>query len=225
MHQYLDSDGSGTNATCVSSTIGAERIADATAWLQSTGFKGFLGETAGGSNGGFGGCVNRNIYWYISPLKPNALLQSMVSFVQCSNLVCGLAPFGGPLVLGCVVKRSSKGSNSNYSFVQWANYIFSIERLCYFIFFTLRVYITYVTVQRPAGSLSLKSFHKHSSRSCKVRFPNLQCRIRTHKYLSALDLHSFTRPHGSCIWTCLNTQDFENSWISSADMQPSCCFN
>ncbi|KAH8830362.1 endoglucanase [Flagelloscypha sp. PMI_526] len=30
MHQYLDSDGSGTSATCVSSTIGAERLAAAT---------------------------------------------------------------------------------------------------------------------------------------------------------------------------------------------------
>ena len=30
MHQYLDSDGSGTSATCVSSTIGQERIQAAT---------------------------------------------------------------------------------------------------------------------------------------------------------------------------------------------------
>lgn len=50
MHQYLDSDGSGTSATCVSDTIGAERIADATAWLQSTGKKGIIGEYAGGAN-------------------------------------------------------------------------------------------------------------------------------------------------------------------------------
>lgn len=50
MHQYLDSDGSGTNATCVSSTIGASRIADATAWLQANNLKGFLGEIGAGSN-------------------------------------------------------------------------------------------------------------------------------------------------------------------------------
>ncbi|KAF7294516.1 CBM1 domain-containing protein [Mycena kentingensis (nom. inval.)] len=50
MHQYLDSDGSGTNPTCVSSTIGAERLAAATAWLKQTGFKGFLGEIGAGSN-------------------------------------------------------------------------------------------------------------------------------------------------------------------------------
>ncbi|KAK3385591.1 glycoside hydrolase family 5 protein [Podospora didyma] len=50
MHQYLDSDGSGTSATCVSSTIGAERIRDATAWLKANNKKGFLGETAGGAN-------------------------------------------------------------------------------------------------------------------------------------------------------------------------------
>lgn len=49
-HQYLDSDGSGTSATCVSSTIGAERIADATAWLKANNLKGVIGEFAGGVN-------------------------------------------------------------------------------------------------------------------------------------------------------------------------------
>lgn len=50
MHQYLDSDGSGTSATCVSSTIGVERVSGATAWLKANGKKGFLGEYAGGAN-------------------------------------------------------------------------------------------------------------------------------------------------------------------------------
>ncbi|KAG6862567.1 hypothetical protein C0995_000115 [Termitomyces sp. Mi166 len=50
MHQYLDSDGSGTSDQCVSATIGAERIADATAWLKAHNFKGFLGEIGAGSN-------------------------------------------------------------------------------------------------------------------------------------------------------------------------------
>ncbi|KAJ7678880.1 endoglucanase [Mycena polygramma] len=50
MHQYLDSDGSGTSATCVSSTIGAERLADATAWLKANNLKGFLGEIGAGNN-------------------------------------------------------------------------------------------------------------------------------------------------------------------------------
>lgn len=50
MHQYLDSDGSGTSATCVSTTIGAERIAAATAWLKANGKKGIIGEFAGGAN-------------------------------------------------------------------------------------------------------------------------------------------------------------------------------
>ncbi|KZV68269.1 carbohydrate-binding module family 1 protein [Peniophora sp. CONT] len=50
MHQYLDSDGSGTSATCVSNTIGAERLQVATAWLQQNGFKGYLGEIGAGSN-------------------------------------------------------------------------------------------------------------------------------------------------------------------------------
>jgi endoglucanase len=50
MHQYLDTDGSGTSATCVSSTIGAERLAAATSWLKEKGKKGFLGEIGAGSN-------------------------------------------------------------------------------------------------------------------------------------------------------------------------------
>lgn len=56
MHQYLDSDGSGTSPTCVSSTIGKERLAAATEWLKSTGLKGFLGEIGAGSNSA----------WYVS---------------------------------------------------------------------------------------------------------------------------------------------------------------
>ncbi|KAI1780438.1 glycoside hydrolase family 5 protein [Hypoxylon cercidicola] len=49
-HQYLDADGSGTSPDCVSATIGAERLADATAWLKANGKKGLIGETAGGPN-------------------------------------------------------------------------------------------------------------------------------------------------------------------------------
>jgi endoglucanase len=50
MHQYLDSDGSGTAQTCVSSTIGQERIATATKWLKDNKKHGLIGETAGGTN-------------------------------------------------------------------------------------------------------------------------------------------------------------------------------
>ncbi|KAF7131051.1 hypothetical protein CNMCM5793_004038 [Aspergillus hiratsukae] len=50
MHQYLDSDGSGTSETCVSSTIGQERVESATQWLKENSLKGFLGEFAGGVN-------------------------------------------------------------------------------------------------------------------------------------------------------------------------------
>ncbi|KAF5557691.1 endoglucanase 3 precursor [Fusarium mexicanum] len=50
MHQYLDSDSSGTSETCVSSTIGAERLKAATQWLKANKKKGILGETAGGAN-------------------------------------------------------------------------------------------------------------------------------------------------------------------------------
>jgi endoglucanase len=50
MHQYLDSDGSGTSDVCVSSTIGQERVEEATAWLIENNKTAILGEYAGGAN-------------------------------------------------------------------------------------------------------------------------------------------------------------------------------
>ncbi|KAL3475565.1 glycoside hydrolase superfamily [Aspergillus californicus] len=50
MHQYLDSDSSGTNSACVSSTIGVERVTAATAWLRANGKRAVLGEFAGADN-------------------------------------------------------------------------------------------------------------------------------------------------------------------------------
>ena len=50
MQQYSDSDGSGTSPTCASPTIGAQRIQNATAWLQQNNLKGFTGEICTGSN-------------------------------------------------------------------------------------------------------------------------------------------------------------------------------
>ncbi|KAK4171815.1 glycoside hydrolase superfamily [Triangularia setosa] len=50
MHQYLDSDGSGTAPACVNAQIGAQRVVGATAWLRANNKKGILGEFAGGPN-------------------------------------------------------------------------------------------------------------------------------------------------------------------------------
>lgn len=50
MHQYLDSDSSGTSVNCVSGTIGRERLVAATNWLRANGKVGILGEFAGGAN-------------------------------------------------------------------------------------------------------------------------------------------------------------------------------
>uniref|UniRef100_A0A093VKE8 cellulase n=1 Tax=Talaromyces marneffei PM1 TaxID=1077442 RepID=A0A093VKE8_TALMA len=47
MHQYLDSDGSGTNAACVSSTIGVERVQGATSWLKANRKLGVLAAVTG----------------------------------------------------------------------------------------------------------------------------------------------------------------------------------
>lgn len=50
MHQYLDSDSSGTHADCVSADIGAQRIAKATDWLKQNNRRGFLGEFGAANN-------------------------------------------------------------------------------------------------------------------------------------------------------------------------------
>lgn len=50
VHQYLDADSSGQSATCVSETIGVERLRDFTDWLKTNGKRGMLGEFAGGNN-------------------------------------------------------------------------------------------------------------------------------------------------------------------------------
>ncbi|KAK7408786.1 Endoglucanase gh5-1 [Neonectria punicea] len=50
MHQYLDSDSSGTSTECVSTTIGVERLKAATSWLKTNGKIGIIGEFAGGAN-------------------------------------------------------------------------------------------------------------------------------------------------------------------------------
>lgn len=50
MHQYLDSDGSGTHETCVSATVFRERLQAATQWLKTNKKKGIIGEFAAGNN-------------------------------------------------------------------------------------------------------------------------------------------------------------------------------
>ena len=49
MHQYLDSDSSGTSPTCVVGN-GSTKLADATGWLRTQNAKGFLGEIGWATN-------------------------------------------------------------------------------------------------------------------------------------------------------------------------------
>jgi endoglucanase len=50
VHQYLDGDSSGQSDTCVSNTIGSERLQGFTSWLKANNKRGFLGELGGGRN-------------------------------------------------------------------------------------------------------------------------------------------------------------------------------
>ena len=44
VHQYFDSNSSGTSTTCVSATVGTDRLKTFASWLRATNKKGFLGE-------------------------------------------------------------------------------------------------------------------------------------------------------------------------------------
>jgi endoglucanase len=50
VHQYLDSDSSGTSGNCVSATIGSERLKDFTTWARANGYRALLGEMGAASN-------------------------------------------------------------------------------------------------------------------------------------------------------------------------------
>jgi endoglucanase len=50
VHQYLDSNSSGTSSTCVSVNTGADRLKTFTGWLRTHGKRGFLGEFGVGAN-------------------------------------------------------------------------------------------------------------------------------------------------------------------------------
>ncbi len=50
VHQYSDSDGSGSSASVVSTTTGADRLQAVTAWAEQTGNKLFLGEFGAGQD-------------------------------------------------------------------------------------------------------------------------------------------------------------------------------
>jgi endoglucanase len=81
VHQYLDSDGSGTHADVVSTTVGAERLKEITTWAEATGNKLFLGE--------FGVAQDQ---------KSLAALDQMLSFAQAHSNVWqgGTYWAGGP---------------------------------------------------------------------------------------------------------------------------------
>lgn len=89
MHQYLDSDGSGTSPECVNSTIGSQRLAAATSWLRANNKIGIIGETAGGANDL---CISA--------------LQDMFSYMEKNNdvwagwLWWGAGPWWGSYIYG-----------------------------------------------------------------------------------------------------------------------------
>jgi endoglucanase len=50
MHQYLDTDNSGTHSTCVDSTVAAQRLRPATNWLRQNRYRAYLGEFGAPAN-------------------------------------------------------------------------------------------------------------------------------------------------------------------------------
>jgi endoglucanase len=50
IHQYVDSDSSGTHAECKSATAGSEALAGVTQWMRDHGHRAFLGELGAADN-------------------------------------------------------------------------------------------------------------------------------------------------------------------------------
>src|ERR1700761_6170273 len=90
-----DSDGSGTSDVCVSNTIGAERLAAATQWLQENNLKGFLGEMGAGSNCMFSTLDVHHRNTHLLCVQRSVLRLFMGRFARCNRLMCGLVCFGG----------------------------------------------------------------------------------------------------------------------------------
>lgn len=69
VHQYLDSNGSGTQTSIVSADIGWQRLTNFTAWARANHVQGFLGEYAVPgvtiTNGGLGGAALTNMLSYL----------------------------------------------------------------------------------------------------------------------------------------------------------------
>jgi endoglucanase len=128
VHQYFDSDFSGTTDSCVSGTIGSQKLADFTSWLKQHGKKGFLGEFGGGRNATCASAIDNAIdhieanasvwlgwtYWaagpmwgdYIFTLEPTGSAQNPVDRVQMDALESHLTPDGGtcqPVTCGAAV--------------------------------------------------------------------------------------------------------------------------
>jgi endoglucanase len=81
MHQYMDSDGSGTHATINNNDpmTGVERLQDATQWLEQNHLRGFLGEFAVDNS-----IINKN-----NPSDPNTLgnevLNNTLQYMQANS--------------------------------------------------------------------------------------------------------------------------------------------
>lgn len=78
-HQYLDSDSSGSSSTCVSATIGRQRMTAFVGWLRTNKKRGFLGEFAGARNA-----------------TCDAAVKDMLTYVMAqSDVLVGWAWWGG----------------------------------------------------------------------------------------------------------------------------------
>jgi uncharacterized membrane protein YgcG len=134
VHQYLDSDGSGTNFGPITDpNIGVERLTSVTQWAQQNGVKLFLGETGVPSDGQSLTALQNMLsymeqnssvwqgvaYWaggqwwgsYPFSIEPSGLGTSNVQNAPQMNILNQFAP-GGDLATGYVPSGGSGGSGS-----------------------------------------------------------------------------------------------------------------
>lgn len=134
VHQYLDSDYSGTNSGCKSTTVGSTALKTFTSWLKTNNKKGFLGEFAGTNDATCQSAVNDMLtymeansdvwigwtWWaggpmwgdYMFTLEPNGSDRPQMAWLA-SHLTGSVTPSSAAVSSSIAVSSSSKPISSS----------------------------------------------------------------------------------------------------------------
>lgn len=94
-HQYLDATSGGANGQCMSTTIGKERLEPFVTWLRAHGYKGMIGELAGGNNATCNAAIADMLTYMMASTDVLVGWQWWAGGPQWGNYEFSLEPTGG----------------------------------------------------------------------------------------------------------------------------------